>query len=127
MNLLKKSKETDKEKEEEEPNTLFLGLESVKPKVGELNIEAPIQPELEGPTEDEESEEEESENQDQVIPRYVRLNHNPDQIIGDKDAGVLTRRRLREKYCMISTIEPRTANETFADEDWINAMEEELD
>lgn len=28
---------------------------------------------------------------------------------------------------MISTIEPRTAKESFVDEDWIEAMEEEID
>lgn len=37
-----KSKENNK-KEEEEPNTIFLEPESVKPEVGELNTEAPIQ------------------------------------------------------------------------------------
>lgn len=59
--------------------------------------------------------------------RYVRLNHNLDQIIGDKDAGVLTRRRIRENSCMISTIEPRTAKEAFGDDHWVKSMEEELD
>lgn len=46
----------------------------------------------------------------------MRLNHNPEQIIGDKDVGVLTRRRIRENSCMISTIEPRSAKEAFGDD-----------
>lgn len=57
----------------------------------------------------------------------MRLNHNPDHIIGDEDPEVLTKRRIRENSCMISTIDPRTAKEAFGDYRWIKAMEEELD
>lgn len=57
----------------------------------------------------------------------MRLNNNLEQIIGDKDVGVLTKRRIKENSCMISTIEPRTAKEAFGDDYWFKAMEEELD
>lgn len=30
-----------------------------------------------------------------VIPKYVKLNHSADQIIGDKNARVQTRRKIR--------------------------------
>ncbi|GLJ31035.1 hypothetical protein SUGI_0620890 [Cryptomeria japonica] len=37
-----------------------------------------------------------------VLDKYVRNNHSAKNIIGDKDAGVLTRRRERENDCMLS-------------------------
>lgn len=59
-------------------------------------------------------------------PRYVRLNHLENQIIGDKNKGVMTRRRLVEEICLISKIKPKSVDEACKDENWIKAMEEEL-
>lgn len=40
--------------------------------------------------------------------RYVKLNHSKNQIIGDKNKGVMTRRRLAAKEIyLISKIEPK--------------------
>lgn len=42
----------------------------------------------------------------QKTPRYVRLNHFENQIIGDKNKGVMTRRRLaNQEVCFVSQIE----------------------
>lgn len=76
--------------------------------------------------EDEEPDEEDAELA-QALLRYVRLNHSEEQIIGDKNAGVQTRRKLRENSCLISTIEPKTVKEALKDDDWVKAMNEELD
>lgn len=119
--------ETSDEKKEDEPYILILELEPMKPKVVEMNVVVPAQPEQVDSAKDEDSEEEKPEDHDHIIPRYVRLNQNPDQIIGDKDAGVLTRRRIRDNSCMISTIESRTTKEAFGDDQWIKAMEVELE
>lgn len=48
------------------------------------------------PVDEEEEEQEEVVASEPVIPRYVRLNHSEDQIIGDKNVGVQTRRKIRE-------------------------------
>ena len=49
-------------------------------------------------------------------------------IIGDKTQGVRTRSSLRDvvTYGMVSEIEPKTIDEALSDNDWILAMEEEL-
>lgn len=78
--------------------------------------------------EDEEDEEhEEVIAPEQVIPRYVRLNHPENQIIGDKNIGVQTRRKIRDRSCLISIVEPKTVREALKDDDWLKIMNEELD
>lgn len=103
------SEGTSLEKKDEDPCILFLEPETMKSETDKTNSDATLQPEQINSEEDDDNEEVELEDNDHVIPRYVRLNHNPEQIIGDKDAGVLTKRRIGENSCMISTIEPRTA------------------
>jgi len=47
------------------------------------------------------------------------LNYFKNQIIGDKNKGVQTRRRIaeeHEEYCLISKIEPKSMNEACFDE-----------
>ena len=95
--------------------------------------------------EEEEEEEEEDEDEDedeenpteveekiqQVSPRTpskrVQKNHPSDQIIGNKDVGVETRRRIRspEKthLALSSTIEPKSFEEASNDEFWNKAMD----
>lgn len=64
----------------------------------------------------------------QKTRRYVRLNHSKNQIIGDKNKGIMTRRRLASKeVCLISKVEPKDVVEACKDENWMRAMEEELD
>ncbi|XP_045809814.1 uncharacterized protein LOC123904167 [Trifolium pratense] len=55
--------------------------------------------------------------------------HPPEQIIGNTEDGVRTRRALLNKennLAMISQIEPRSINEAITDESWTEAMKEEL-
>lgn len=62
-----------------------------------------------------------------VLAKYVRNNHFVENIIDDKDARVLTRRRIRENACMLSIFEPKTSKEALKDDDWVKSMEEELE
>ena len=64
--------------------------------------------------------------------RIVEKNHPGNQIIGDKNKGVHTRRKLikaSEQYQVdfLSMIEPKNFEEASEDEDWIRAMNEEID
>jgi hypothetical protein len=95
--------------------------------------------------EDEKEEEEEDEDEEhpteveeqvqQVSPstpsKRVQKNHPSDQIIGNKDAGVETRRKIRSPeqthLALLSTIEPNCFEEANKDEFWNKAMDEELD
>jgi hypothetical protein len=95
--------------------------------------------------EDEKEEEEEDEDEEnlteveeqvqQVSPKTpskrVQKNHPSDQIIGNKDAGVETRRKIRSPeqthLALLSTIEPNCFEEASKDEFWNKAMDEELD
>ncbi|GJV52503.1 putative ribonuclease H-like domain-containing protein [Tanacetum coccineum] len=49
----------------------------------------------------------------------IHKNHPQSQIIGKSSAGVLTRRKLKEK-------EPKKVSQALADESWVEAMQEEL-
>lgn len=116
---------TSSKKKDEDPFILLLEPETVKSKTCKENPNEIIHLKQINSEEDDNDEAEPKEN-DHVIPRYARLNHSPEQIIGDKDVGVLTRRRIRDNSCMISTFEPRSAKEAFGDDHWVKAMEEEL-
>lgn len=70
---------------------------------------------------------EEAPRNEPVQPRYVRNNHLANNIIGDKNVVVLTRRKTRESTCLLSKIEPKIAKEALKDEDWIKAMDEEME
>jgi len=57
------------------------------------------------------------------------MNHPKDQIIGDRNKGIRTRRKFvedQEEIFLISKIEPKSVNEACKDENWVKAMEEEL-
>jgi hypothetical protein len=97
--------------------------------------------------EDEKEEEEEDEDEDeenlkeveekveQVSPKTprkrVQKNHPSDHIIGNKDARVETRRKIRSPeqthLALLYTIEPNCFEEAIKDEFWNKAMDEELD
>ena len=54
--------------------------------------------------------------------------HPENQIIGDKESGVKSRRKLiDEQEALVSIIEPKTFKESCKSEDWVSAMNEELD
>ena len=64
--------------------------------------------------------------------RYVQKNHPTDQIIGDEDAGVETRRRKQFQspeqghISLLSKIEPKDFDQASRDKSWTKAMEEEI-
>lgn len=62
-----------------------------------------------------------------ILAKYVRRNHAQSYIIGDKDAQVMTRNKLRENTCLISKLEPRRVKEALNNEDWMKAMTEEIE
>jgi hypothetical protein len=63
--------------------------------------------------------------------KRVHKNHPLYQIIGNKDAGLETRRRMcspeQTHLTLTSTIEPTCFEEASKDEFWNKAMDEELD
>ena len=54
-------------------------------------------------------------------------NHPSEKIIGSKDKGVMTRRRINEELCLISQGELKNVDEACKDDYWKQAMKEELD
>ena len=59
--------------------------------------------------------------------KYVRRHHPDEQIIGDKDARPMTRRRLGISTCLVSVLEPKIVKDALDNEDWIQAMNEEIE
>jgi hypothetical protein len=76
-----------------------------------------------------ESKEEENKSMEQLFE--VQKNHPSDRIIGNKDAGIETRRKIRSPeqthLALLSTIEPNSFEEASKNEFWNKAMDEELD
>ena len=61
-----------------------------------------------------------------ILSKYVRRHHPVDQIIGDKDARLMTRNRLRSATCLLSMKEPKIVKDALEDDNWYKAMEEEI-
>ena len=64
--------------------------------------------------------------------KIIRKNHPKNQIIGDLNEGVQTRRKLikdseQSHVAFLSLTEPKNFEEASQDDDWIRAMNEELD
>jgi hypothetical protein len=63
--------------------------------------------------------------------KQVQKNNPSDQIIGNKDAGVETRKKIRSPeqthLTLLSTIEPNCFEEANKDEFWNKVMDKELD
>lgn len=62
-----------------------------------------------------------------VLAKYVRRHHKIDQIIGDKSSRVMTRNKLRNPECLLSEFEPKTIKDALEKEEWIQAMNEEIE
>ncbi|WJX93540.1 hypothetical protein P8452_75051 [Trifolium repens] len=67
----------------------------------------------------------------QQLPKTWKTvtNHPPEQIIGNTEDGIRTRRSLQiieNNLGLISQLEPRTIDEAIIDESWVEAMKEEL-
>jgi hypothetical protein len=75
----------------------------------------------------------EEDNEEIPLPKApskrVQKNHPESQIIGNKNAGVETRRKLTfdSEQAMLSMIEPKSFKEASKSKNWIKAMNEELD
>eukprot|EP00253_Pinus_taeda_P021501 PITA_21501 len=91
--------------------------------------------EEEEPKEEEINEEEEEEKRElphtPSMMKYVKRYHLEEKIIGDRDEGVQTRRRIttspkRKVIAVLSMIEPETFVEASKDPQWVKAMEEEM-
>eukprot|EP00253_Pinus_taeda_P014929 PITA_14929 len=62
--------------------------------------------------------------------RYVQKNHPKTQILGQKEAGVQTRRTIAEAssyLALLSSTKPQNVKEACKDEFWVKAMDEELE
>ena len=57
----------------------------------------------------------------------MRRHHPAKQIIGDKEARPMTRKKLRNESCLLSKIEPKIVKDALQDDDWCKAMEEEIE
>jgi len=61
---------------------------------------------------------------------YVQKNHPETQILGEKEAGVQTRRTITgtsSYLALLSSTEPQNINEACKDECWVKAMDELLE
>lgn len=115
--LLEKSGESNRSEPEKDEERLVF-IEPEVQKTNEQNV-AEIGAQPINVESDEEHEEHEARRKTPkpVIPRYVRLNHSKEQIIGHKHVGVQPRRKMIENSCLISTIEPKIVREALKDDD----------
>jgi hypothetical protein len=67
-----------------------------------------------------------SNSKEPMLARYVRKHHAPDQIIGDKSDGTMTRNKLK-CTCLLVEFEPRNVKDSLDNESWIEAMNEEIE
>eukprot|EP00253_Pinus_taeda_P003613 PITA_03613 len=80
--------------------------------------------------EPQEEPEEQTRIEEKTPSRYVQKNHPESQIMGQKEAGVQTRRTVAEAssyLALLSSTEPQNVKEAFKDECWIKAMDESLE
>ena len=61
-----------------------------------------------------------------MLARYVKWHHAPNQIIGVKSDGTMTRDKL-EGTCLLTKFEPRSVKDDLNSESWIEAMNEEIE
>ena len=61
------------------------------------------------------------------LSKYVKRYHLAEQIIGNKDARPMTRKKLRKESCMLRKIEPKIVRDAFEDDGWCKDMEEEIE
>ena len=60
-----------------------------------------------------------------MLVKYVKRHHAPDQIIGDKSNGTMTRNKLKGT-CLLVEFEPRSVKDALDNEIWIESMIEEI-
>lgn len=67
-----------------------------------------------------------SKGKESILAKYVKRHHAPDQIIGDKLEGTMTRSKLKGT-CLLANFEPRNVRDALENESWIEAMNEEIE
>ena len=67
-----------------------------------------------------------SKGKEPMLAKYVRRHHAPDQIIGDKSEGTMTRSKLKGT-CLLVDFEPRNVKDALENESWIEGMNEEIE
>ena len=105
---------------EQEPVELQENAAEHQDEVGELS-------EVEYDNIMEEPDEKEERRVEPILAKYVRRHHKPEQIIGDKDTGIQTRSKTKDPTCLLCEFKPKTTREALENEDWIEAMNEEID
>ena len=61
-----------------------------------------------------------------VLARYVKRHHAPDQIIGDRSDGTMTRKKMKGT-CLLVEFEPRNIKYSLGNGSWIEAMNEKIE
>ncbi len=61
-----------------------------------------------------------------ILEKYIKRHHAFEKIIGDKEFGVMTRKRLRSETCLLCDFEPKSVKDALEDKDLIQAMNEEI-
>ena len=61
------------------------------------------------------------------LSKYVRRHHPVEQIIGDKDARPMTRNKSGSGTCLVSVLEPKIVKDALDNEDWTQAMTEDIE
>lgn len=73
-----------------------------------------------------EPEQDEQKIRDQVLARFVKRHHPENQIIGNKQVGMQMRIKSRQGTCLVCQYEPKNVKVALENEEWINAMNEEI-
>ena len=61
-----------------------------------------------------------------MFETYVRKNHSPKKIIGERSTKVMARSKLKDIRCFISDFKPRIVEVTLENENWIDFMNEDI-
>ncbi|CAL1412537.1 unnamed protein product [Linum trigynum] len=65
--------------------------------------------------------------EEKEAPAHIQKRHPPSQIIGQLKDGIHTRGKYQPgQYALVSLLEPRNYKEAITDDEWLNAMQEEL-
>ena len=54
-----------------------------------------------------------------MLAKFVRRHHKPEQIIGDVESSVMTRKRLKDDIFLLYEFEPKLVKYALDNEDWI--------
>ena len=57
-----------------------------------------------------------------MLAKYVRRYHKTNQLIGDVELSVMTRRKIKGDTCLLCEFEPKTIKYSLDNQDWIQDM-----